>query len=384
MKKQLTFIFLFVLSLSYAQQKIVGHWLFLELKTDSKTENPFVITDFTKDGQIKIMNNPFGNWHKSNNKYLLNFTKPDFNGLYSAKTNKDILTLSGDNYTLIFQKIDPKSNEKLPVLGIWKLQNPDRKLYLQLDLPNLVTSVEVLNENGMITSKGTWLYSPKENKIRIIGFMDDLQGVNKITTIKKDYFSFKKDSVTLLFNRVEKANPKFLSVKESDFEDEVDYSSKLPWQDDFLIFDNFKNIKELIYNKKTFLVDIEAFDKEKMLQKININDENILVTNYLIHNDTIKLNTVRKGGLDNRYNRFFPQKEFMDFKVIGKEQVTVPAGKFTCTVVVGLDYDTMVKYYLIDDKPGIIAKIIEQKIDDDQSVISYDEMVLENINYHSK
>jgi len=66
---------------------------------------------------------------------------------------------------------------------------------------------------------------------------------------------------------------------------------------------------------------------------------------------------------NNFYNRLFPEKE-LDFRVVGKEDVKVAAGNFKCTVVeaVGMN-DNKFRMWMIDDKPGVYAKIIEQNSD---------------------
>ena len=46
-------------------------------------------------------------------------------------------------------------------------------------------------------------------------------------------------------------------------------------------------------------------------------------------------------------------------RVAGKNiTVDVPAGTFTCTVIEGFDGDDKVKYWMINDKPGVYAKIV--------------------------
>ncbi|MBN2238122.1 MAG: hypothetical protein JW729_11220, partial [Bacteroidales bacterium] len=50
------------------------------------------------------------------------------------------------------------------------------------------------------------------------------------------------------------------------------------------------------------------------------------------------------------------------YRVVGQEQITTPAGTFDCTVLeVIYDYDIAKKLWMINDKIGVYAKIIEDK-----------------------
>ena len=46
--------------------------------------------------------------------------------------------------------------------------------------------------------------------------------------------------------------------------------------------------------------------------------------------------------------------------LIGQETVTVPAGTFICNVVEGMRGDKMYRFWMLMDKPGVYAKIIEE------------------------
>ncbi len=49
-------------------------------------------------------------------------------------------------------------------------------------------------------------------------------------------------------------------------------------------------------------------------------------------------------------------------RIVGSEQIATPAGTFDCVVVeVAIDYETRKKLWMIKDKPGIYAKIIDDK-----------------------
>ena len=59
---------------------------------------------------------------------------------------------------------------------------------------------------------------------------------------------------------------------------------------------------------------------------------------------------------------FFPQEEPEYFRVVGTEDIKTDLGTFKCTVVEGLgNFDLKLKYWMINDKPGVFAKIIKSK-----------------------
>lgn len=63
------------------------------------------------------------------------------------------------------------------------------------------------------------------------------------------------------------------------------------------------------------------------------------------------------------YNNFFPEKELDTYRITGTEKITVPAGSFTCTVVEGFLDEEKYKYWMINEKPGIYAKVITEGLD---------------------
>ena len=78
-------------------------------------------------------------------------------------------------------------------------------------------------------------------------------------------------------------------------------------------------------------------------------------------------------------NAFFPRAEPWPYRIAGVEKVTVPAGIFDCTVIEAMDGDKKLKYWMINDMPGIYAKIIQEEIDPFDN-LEYSVQELEKIN----
>ncbi|MCF6357375.1 MAG: DUF3108 domain-containing protein, partial [Draconibacterium sp.] len=50
------------------------------------------------------------------------------------------------------------------------------------------------------------------------------------------------------------------------------------------------------------------------------------------------------------------------YRIVGKEEIKTPAGTFNCTAIEAIgDFDESLKIWMINDKPGIIAKVIKDK-----------------------
>ncbi len=341
----------------FAQKKPVGNYILVKIKSPKEIETPFLPTTFTKEGKILLMDFPFGTWKLEAKKVYLTFKKDDFNGLYSIKKKSDLLILQNDKYTLTYQKYNPEDNDKLPILGVWKQQNSLTDTYVKFALHDTVVSVKTQIDITE-TSKGTWLYLPKTNTIMIFGFMDELRGNSKLQSYTKNSFTLLKDTLKMAFTREKEIKPKFLSFTDKDFPEDIDDSGKLPWSDWY----DFQNISHIKYLRKEYLKDIGVFKVDTIVEKISVTDKFIDVNRLLVtKNDSISIKKIRKGGLENTYNRFFPRVDIGPYRVVKKEEITVPAGTFNCTVVEGTDYDILYKYWLIDKKPGIFAKIIVQK-----------------------
>ena len=78
----------------------------------------------------------------------------------------------------------------------------------------------------------------------------------------------------------------------------------------------------------------------------------------IVGTDTSQYSQKVKGNLQNSYNLFFPMDEYYRFRIAGHEKVKVPAGEFQCTVVEAADGEDKYKLWMIDDLPGVYAKIV--------------------------
>ena len=63
-------------------------------------------------------------------------------------------------------------------------------------------------------------------------------------------------------------------------------------------------------------------------------------------------------------NPIYPLEGIL-YRVVGEEQITTPAGTFECTVLEAVNYsDVLKKLWMVNDKIGVYAKIIEENPDE--------------------
>ncbi len=376
----LAFLLLSMVS-AHAQKSVAGSYILTKIITENEVDTSFTPVRFTGEGKILITNIPFGTWKANGRKVALEFMKPELNGLYTRKKKKGFLILQNKKNTFYFQKYNPEDNQKLPVLGVWKQLDTPESLYVKFALPDKIVSVK--NQVDYTeTDKGTWLYVPKDKTLMIFGLMDEMRGKGKLQSFTENRFTFTIDTLSMTFKRVKEAQPELLSFKEADFPEDIDDSGKLPssWREYNDLKANLQNITSVTYIKNELLAEVGVFKTDTLAEKVAIDDKYIKITRYLLKGkDSTQLQEVLKGGLYNRYNPFYPQVEIGPYKVVDKEEITVPAGTFNCTVVEGFDLDKRYKFWLIDDKPGIFAKIIMELSSSDDDELKYRQYTLSKI-----
>jgi hypothetical protein len=80
----------------------------------------------------------------------------------------------------------------------------------------------------------------------------------------------------------------------------------------------------------------------------------------VIKQDTTQYSESYVGHMINTDNLFYPEVALDVYRVIGNEQLKVNAGTFDCNVIEGMRDEVKIKMWMIMDKPGVYAKIIEE------------------------
>ncbi len=383
MKKRITsFLVLLLTATSLFSQKdknrIDGTWLMTRAETSKGIEEPYFITTLTPDGKLVIMGMELGTWSYDTSNHTLtyksDFPDKDMNGDSKVlKVNKQEMIVVKNNNKLFYTRLDTlaiaAANTHSSLSGKWQIHKENNTLVvLKFELPDHFSWVEA--EDGSTESySGTWIWNPAKEEVILVCLKRDLRGKTGVT-ISGDKMTLTLSSgATLTASRMktEENAIEHLTFQEEDFPEESN-AEGLPasWLEMDEMVEALKDIKEVHYRFGRLIPEAGNIHYTPAISRITVNTEkpSIRFTNYMVeYGDTVQHSEKYKGGLSGMYDYFFPQDEIGPFRIQGKEKITVPAGTFTCTVVEGMDGDTKVKYWMIDKKPGIYARIIRETPD---------------------
>ncbi|WP_457618959.1 hypothetical protein [Lutibacter sp.] len=280
------------------------------------------------------------------------------------------------------------------IIGIWQLKTVIEEGTTLDDFE----TVFIFSENGILkaarsaTEKpieaGTWKYNEKQKAIVMASDLDkDFNGEAIVLKVNDTELSYKKNNAILYFNRLEKLDlpPEIepaatikptLSYSYDDLLDEegsFDFegeSAKLPWKIENVL--NFlKDFNDIIYTvtsfregsaPDSFLVSSRiVYNKEE--QTVDVREYSFFQKDYIEMNEEFIPINEAANYQEKLY--FFPKDKLDLFRVIGTEKVATLYGNVICTVVEGFGmFDDKIKYWMINEKPGVFAKIIIVKGED--------------------
>ncbi len=398
-KGMIVLLFLLFSTSAQAQTaKLTGSWLMTKVDAEGKTRHPYQIFDFMKDGKFIGMGMELGTWkyEKKGNKIIMESKMDkDFNGSSKVlKLTAEELNIEKDGAKYFCRRMHPEkiasTNKTSKLAGNWKLAGTDYPTaFLKFELPQDFTLIQ--SGNGETDkASGTWMFMPEENAVIFIGFSHLLRGKIVLNDVSADSFTLKLSDRTLKARRLKADATKIerLTFKEEDFPEDVQPDdSKLPWRDFDKMVQVLKNVASLKY---TYGELVEEFNTLKytssILSTLNVDPmkPSVKFTNlYIVDGDTSQFSENYKGGLMGRYNAFFPKDEPWPYRIKGVEKVSVPAGTFDCTVIEAVDGKKKSKYWMINDMPGIYARIIREGTDPFGKT-DYSVQELEKINYLNK
>ncbi len=393
MKKSILTIALTVLTLVMTAQtkKITGSWMMTKVETKSDgVQEPYFVTDFNADGTMVVMGMPVGTWKYDKQKNAIVASSKmdkDFNGESKIEklSKKEMIVLKDGNrfyYSKVNMDDVAANNSQSNLTGLWRAESDEYgNVFLRFKEPD--TLVIVLTGDGSVeTSKSSWMYNPKDKIVVVMGFSHLLRGKVDIKELTDDKLVLDKGGSLINASKVDENAVKIneLTFVYDDFPEEYGDDDQLPWRDFEYMIDYLKDVKKIVYHHGSLLADVNAFEYSTYYSEIKVDEEkpSVIFTNFVVENGTpAQYSEKYKGGLSGMYNYFFPLDELAPYRIAGKETVTVPAGTFKCTVIEGLDGDTKIKLWMIDDKPGIYAKKVRQG--DNFGTMSYTVDELESI-----
>lgn len=367
---------------------LVGSWLMTKAEVNGKVETPYFITEFKHDGHFLIMGMDFGTWIYDNSDNSIQMTSEmdkDFNGKSEVlMLTPDELIVNKDKVKLTYKRIDiaqiKETNHTSGLMGIWEfknMHNTNANTMLTFSPPDEFVMIEK-DEYSTATIHGTWIFNPHEQSLIIIGMNGDniFKGKNNVITLSDDAIELENNGKIFKAQRKTQNTKQVarLTFTETDFyTEDGDYkyeadADKLPWQDPLEMMMSLANIKHLIYNCAALVENTNSFENKKLTADVNSNpQEQMLSIDYIFYGyDSYNLpdDTALPPNEFDAYNKLYPEQN-NSFRVVGFEQITTRAGSFDCTIVEAVgNGDSMKRMWMINDKPGIYAKIIEDNPDE--------------------
>lgn len=369
----------------FAQKtQITGSWLMTKAETPEDIQEPFQITDFNEDGTFYVMGWEAGTWEYDKSKHAILMQSEldkDFNGEAKIEkmTDKELVVLK-DGVKMSYLKVDynkiAENNAISGLFGNWELKNepyPDAITYLTFSEPDefKIIQKEEYSESQL---NGTWMYNPTEKTLIMMGLRgeDILRGESKGLRIDSESLEIENNGHVYKASRMKASTHKIerLTFTEGEFyNEEGDYKydeeeQKLPWLNWSELKNDLLNVHQLVYNYATLIEGTEAFNTKTLTADVNASlEEEGFHIDYIFDGfDRYNLPEDAELRPNNEYSNPLYPLEDDTYRVVGQEQITTPAGTFDCTVLeVIYDYDIAKKLWMINDKIGVYAKIIEDK-----------------------
>ena len=403
--KKLTLLFLALFActviVNAQKSKLTGSWLMTKVEVGGDVEYPFQITDFNEDGGFVVMGFEAGTWtynEKQNSIVLKSELDKDFNGEGKiVNLNENELVVDKAGVKMFYRKVDrnkiSESNKNSGLFGMWEFN----------DVPysgakTLVTFIEpdefkiIQKEVGHTANlSGTWIFDKENSVLTMIGLRseDTFKGDNKVVKIDEENLDL--DNQGAVFKAYKKAQNTIkierLTFAESDFFDEngnykyYDDEEKLPWRNWYEMKTDMLEIKRLVYEYSTLINGTEAFETKTLTADVKASpeEEGFAIDSVFIGYDRYNLPEDTEFYTNTEYSKpLYPLTDEL-FRIVDEEQITTPAGTFDCTVVEAVtDSGVLKKLWMITDKIGIYAKIVE--VDTDKTWGHYSVYELQEIN----
>ena len=381
MMKNFTIVLLLMgFAMAGRAQTVEGSWLMTKAEIDGQTQEPWQITEFRDDGKMVIFGMELGTWKYNKKKQTIDMTSEfdkDFAGENKVLTlNDNELVLEKDGAKLFYSRINMAEvamvNEFSDLAGTWQFQESEYMLgTFKLELPDSFVFIET-EEGSTTTNRGTWIYNPDDEGLVIIGLRSFLSGKNIIVEQSEDELVLEKNGKTIVAKKVntESQSTVRLNFTGEDFFDENgDYKyyedeENLPWLNPYEMILGLLDVHQLVYSYSTLIDETDAFDTKTLTADVVANEEEeSLSIDYIFYGyDRYNLPDDTELPPNNEYSEALYPINNEGFRITGNEQITTPAGTFDCTVVEALgEFDSRMKLWMIDDMPGIYAKIIDDK-----------------------
>jgi hypothetical protein len=356
--------------------KIVGSWMITKAENGGKTQDVYQIANFKDDGYAEMAGRVFGSWEydaKANTLTIESEMIKQFSGKWTvAKLTKNEMVLQHDDSKInliVYDKEKIKqANQKSGFIGSWKLseKNMDQSdVYLSFNLPDEI-NIKEIGDGFSSRGGGMWFFDTKSNTVVMLIRERSLRGKSKVIKINADEFVLENNGKKIAATRLKQLAKDREILVVSDEEDTSEEKSEINseeclWFNQDAKMDYLKRVKQLKYQKKNLLAGFDAFISEDITANVSVNeDENTIDIEPIFDN-------LSERDYDGR-NAFYPIEDIYNYSIIDDREVTVPAGTFLCKVIEKNDSfnQSRTRYYMIKNRPGVYAKIITVKKNNDK------------------
>lgn len=386
MKKTILFIIgiLGLISITNAQKyKIEGNWLLNKVIIEDKIHEPSIIMDFNHSGIVYIEGREIASWRYKEAILSLESTiKKNYNGNFKlVETSTNEIVFENNTQSWHLSKYDlakiKTQNIQSGFLGTWKLNDNNSNILKLLTFNSPDNFISIEKQDGYETrSKGRWVFDKSSNKLLMIGRIDAIRGKNKVLKLDNKEFILENHQATISAQRiVQNANRiKRLTFNQEMFIDENDNfiydadEEKLPWKNSYQMMESLKNTDQLVYNYANLIENTKTFENKTLKSNVKTNQKTPMLNIDYIFNGYDRHNLPDNSELpDNQLNfrldnKVYPLKDIY-YRIAGQETITTKAGIFNCTILEA--YSDMLeesyKLWLVNNKPGVYAKIIADK-----------------------
>lgn len=278
--------------------------------------------------------------------------------------------------------------QKTEIIGHWQLTTAvaNGETLTGLKTVFIFDDIGILKASRSADSEsikvGTWKYNKKKKLLVMVSDLDkDFNGEALVVKLTSKEMVYNKDGATLNFVKLEKLNlppkidvnkPLLTFKREEIVNEDGDFNyeeeeSKLPWRIETIV--NFlKGHNEVMYDVISFpdeqkvdaWVESEKINYNEGVQSIDVRRYSYFQKDYIdMTEDPIWMNNLQDYDYD---YMFFPKDNLDYYKVVGTENIETAIGNFDCTIVEGFgSFDAKIKYWMVNEKPGVFAKIIKVK-----------------------
>jgi hypothetical protein len=384
---QICLLFSLSLNINAQDNQIIGSWLINKVNMENQDQEIYFPIDFSENGEMAINDVPFGMWKYDQKNQKLNISSANFQELDGEnsilKLNNEELTLEKNGTKVFFIKIEREKiydeNKNSGLIGIWEIKdedNPGSTKHIMFESPDKATLI--IKEEGVDErQRSQWIYNEKDETLIILSRLEILRGLSKLIKLDNENIELENNGIVYSLVRQEQSDNRIerLTFSEDEFYDEdgnwkyEEDDQKLPWQDFYDMMTSLENIHQLVYNYGKLIEDTEVFENKTLTANVRVdNDQETFSIDYIFNGyDSFDLpeDTQLPTSIyspSSYPSVLYPLGDAMPFRVIGKEEITTPAGTFNCTVIEALgDFEAKMKMWMINDKPCIYARIINDR-----------------------